>query len=279
LTAYARYFPEGYNQNDYLFNSTAFLQHRSLKNWNAKFEFLSNRHSAFFRQNRMFSNHYRWNNNLTPVSYQALSAQLIRRSNKVRRSGAFSYSLPKNAADISVNYILTDRYIYFNTDGNPQQGSKGQSCLQLAGNFHLNLKYFQWHQELVLQKFSTGFEKQVQLPELLSKSSLYFQKYAFKKASFLQMGVDVFFTSAYTASLYNPGLQNFTIGNKQIGAYPVMDFFINAEVKTARIFFKMEHFNQDLILKSLNENYMYASPYQPYAPRRFRLGFNWKFYY
>ena len=100
-----------------------------------------------------------------------------------------------------------------------------------------------------------------------------------KKATFIQTGIDVVFTSSYKAGLYNPALQSFVSSTREVGGYPVFDVFINAEVKTARIFFKMEHFNQDLLSQSTFSNYMFASPYQPYAPRRFRLGFTWKFFY
>ena len=141
------------------------------------------------------------------------------------------------------------------------------------------MKKFQLHDELVLQKFSGNQSEFIQLPTFVSKSSLYIQGYAFKKATFMQCGFDVYFTSSYKAGLWDPALQNFKYSNKEVGAYPLMDFFINAEVKTARIFFKIEHFNQDLFFSQNTVNYMYASPYQPNAPRRYRIGFNWKFYY
>ena len=91
--------------------------------------------------------------------------------------------------------------------------------------------------------------------------------------------MDVNYTTEYNAKFYNPATRNFQLMDKMIGNYPYVDLFVNAEIKTAKIFFKMEHFNQDIGGRNLFPNYFYASPYQPTALRRFRLGVAWKFYY
>ena len=69
------------------------------------------------------------------------------------------------------------------------------------------------------------------------------------------------------------------MSNQSVGAYPFIDAFINAEIKTARIFFKLEHINQNLQAVNTYPNFIYTSPYQPSAPMRMRIGFIWKFYY
>ena len=93
------------------------------------------------------------------------------------------------------------------------------------------------------------------------------------------MGVDVNYTTDYQARFYNPATRNFQLSNIHVGNYPFADFFVNAEIKTARIYLKLEHFNQDLMSTSQFPNYFYTSPYQPSSLRRVRLGFIWKFYY
>ncbi|MBL7837082.1 MAG: TonB-dependent receptor, partial [Bacteroidetes bacterium] len=119
----------------------------------------------------------------------------------------------------------------------------------------------------------------VQLPTWLSKGSYYFQTYAFKKASFVQIGFDATLSASYKARIYNPAIMQFQLSDQSVGAYPFIDFFIHAEVKTARIFFRIENLAADIPDEYATLNYYYTTPFYPGSPRRFRLGFNWKFYY
>jgi hypothetical protein len=174
---------------------------------------------------------------------------------------------------------LIDKYLFAGENAIPTQGASGQNCLQTELYAHVNLKKIQLHQELAYQTFSNNLKQSVQLPSLMSKSSVYFQSYAFKKSGFFQIGFDANISSSYKASIYNPATLQWQISEYKVGAYPFLDFFINAEVKTARIFFKMEHINMDLPNTRYYDNYLFVSPFHPASPRRFRLGFVWKFYY
>ena len=273
------YYYEGYNQNDYLLkwkNNSTWGKHNQ---WNITANALSNARKADFRQSLIFSNHFRWENNFKQTRNQNISVGISKNIKRPSIYNAYSYSLPKKAFELEANYTLIDNFIYYGSDNTPKQGGVGQSCLQAVAKVHVNLKAFQVHQELVYQVLSNELKTQLQLPGILSKTSLYYQTYAFKKASFVQIGLDANITSAYKASFYNPGIVNFRVSDKSVGAYPFIDFFINAEVKTARIFLKIEHVNQNFQNINTYPNYLYTSPYQASAPFRFRLGFAWKFYY
>jgi hypothetical protein len=277
--AYGIFYFEGYNQADYLlrWKNQTFIGRT--KKWNATASLQASSHKPFYKQLNLFSNHFLWNNTFEKTAYQSLKVNLSKAIKRPKEYGPFYYSLPPKAFNIGVQYSLIDNLVYYGSDNTPQQASQGQSCFQGNAEFHVNLKAFQLHQDFVYQVFSKNLEPVIQLPNVISKTSLYFQTMAFKKASFIQIGIDAYMTSSYKAGFYNPGLQNFRVSNVSVGAYPFFDVFINAEVKTARIFFKMEHVNQDLFSLQSFPNYIYVSPYQPSAPRRFRLGFVWKFYY
>jgi hypothetical protein len=279
-----QYFIEGYNQFDYLlqWKNEAMIIKESQISVNAMLQTSSRQ--PFYQQQRMFSNHYRWNNDFLPTRQQTISFGIDKGMKKPSVYNAFNYTLPPKALSLKVNYSLIDNMVYYDYDAKPKQGGKGQNSLQFTGVAHINLRKFQVHQELGYQVFSRQLSSILLLPEFMSKSSIYYQTYAFKKATFLQIGFDAYFTSDYQARFYNPGTLNFQLSEKHVGAYPFFDVFINAEVKTARIFLKVEHINQ------LGENfkgnyaysfpnYLYVSPYQPSAPVRLRLGFAWKFYY
>lgn len=227
----------------------------------------------------MLSNHYIINNNFSPINYKTIVFELTRQFKPNSKFEAYSYTLPKKQYGLKVSYSLIDNYVYSDIDGLTRQGSSGQNCIQTEAYAHINLKKFQLHQELGYQTFSNNLASTVQLPKLVSKSSAYFQTYGFKKAGFFQIGFDAYMSSSYTARVFNPATLQFQLTNTQVGAYPFLDFFIHAEVKTARIFFRMEHFNMDLPNNRAYTNYLFTSPYYPASPRRFRIGFNWRFYY
>ncbi len=273
------FFLAGYNQADhYLHWKNEALLFGS-KGYIVKIDALSIATQPTYQQQYMFSNHYVWDNSFKQQGSQTLSFGL---SKKIKRPGIYDaryYALPPESFNLRLNYTLLSNYIYYGFDAKPHQMATAENILQLYAKKHFNLKKLQIHQELVYQTFSSGLKSKILLPQLLSKTGIYLQFYAFKKATFMQVGIDVNYTSEYTAKFYNPSTRNFQLSNVKVGNYPYADFFVNAEIKTARIFFKMEHFNQDFGNPNLFPNYFYSSPYQPTALRRFRLGVAWKFYY
>lgn len=273
------YFYEGYNQGDYLLkweNSSVWGKE---KQWQIKANLLANARKAQYRESHLMTNHYRWDQSLQKTNQKSISVQVSKDMRRPKAYDAFNYTLAPKAIEFAVNYTLLDGFIFYNYNNTVQQGGNGQSCLQAVGKLHGNFKKLQVHEELVYQVFSKELQSQILLPQVISKTSLYYQTYAFKKASFIQIGIDAQISSSYQANLYNPGLANFRQSTRSVGGYPFLDFFINAEVKTARIFFKIEHINQNWQDVNTYSNYMFTSPYQASAPMRLRLGFAWKFYY
>ncbi len=277
--AFAQFYTTGYNQKDYYLkwkNDIIILKKQKI---NALISITSSaRRPDYIAQNNI-SNHFIWQNNFNQITTQILSIGIVKEIIKPKLYDAYSYSIPKKSFAAIVNYTLTSNYIYFDYDSKPKVGSPDQNVLQFFAMKHLNLKKFQLHQELFYQIFSEKIKTYLLLPSFVSKTSLYYQFYAFKKATFIQIGTDVNYTNSYTANFYNPSTQNFQRSKTQVGNYPFIDVFINAEIKTAKLFFKMEHLNQDMAFMNGFENYYYNSPNQPSSPRRFRLGVAWKFYY
>ena len=94
------------------------------------------------------------------------------------------------------------------------------------------------------------------VPELVSRNTLYYSTTMFEKALYLQTGVSLNYFSRYFANDYNPVIGEFFVQNKkEIGNYPNLDFFVNARIQRTRIYFKAEHFNS-----SLSGNNFYAAP-------------------
>lgn len=112
------------------------------------------------------------------------------------------------------------------------------------------------------------------VPEIVTRNTIYYSNYLFKKALFLQTGISLNYFSSYYANEYNPVIGEFFVQNeKQIGNHPNLDFFINAKIQRTRIYFKAEHFNSALM-----GNNFYASPNNPSRDFTIRFGLIWNFF-
>ena len=92
---------------------------------------------------------------------------------------------------------------------------------------------------------------------------------------YIQTGITFSYFSKYYANSYNPLLSEFNLQNNvEIGNYPVIDVFINARVRSMRLFLKAEHINT---LLSKKGNY-YSAPNYPYRDYVLRFGIVWNFF-
>ena len=120
-----------------------------------------------------------------------------------------------------------------------------------------------------------GQDNQVMnVPQLITRNSLYYSKWIFDKAMFLQTGVTLKYFTAYNMDGYHPLLgELYTQNRQELGGFPMLDFFINARVRQTRIFLKAEHFNS-----GFGENNFFAAPNYPYRDFVVRFGLVWNFF-
>lgn len=120
----------------------------------------------------------------------------------------------------------------------------------------------------------TQKETILNVPDITLRSTIYFSDNVFKNAMFLQTGITINYFTEYFANDYNPILGEFFVQNeKQIGNFPMLDFFVNARVRQTRIFLKAEHFNS-----SFTGNTFYSAPNTPYRDFMIRFGLVWNFF-
>lgn len=112
------------------------------------------------------------------------------------------------------------------------------------------------------------------VPDFVTRNTLYYSDRFFKRALYLQTGVTVNYFTKYFADEYNPVVgEFFTQTDTKIGDYPTLDFFINARIQQTRLFFKLEHFNSGIT----GHNYL-ATPTSPYRDFMIRFGLVWNFF-
>lgn len=117
-------------------------------------------------------------------------------------------------------------------------------------------------------------ESILNVPEIVTRNTIYFTNYFFKKALYLQTGIVFNYFTKYYANDYNPVIGEFFVQKeKEIGNFPNLDFFVNARIQRTRIYFKAEHFNS-----ALTGNNFYASPNNPYRDFTIRFGLVWNFF-
>jgi hypothetical protein len=112
------------------------------------------------------------------------------------------------------------------------------------------------------------------VPQFVTRNSLYFTNYFFKKALYLQTGFVFNYFTKYYSNDYNPvTVESFVQNERKVGDFPMIDFFVNARIRQTRIFFKLEHFNSKII-----GNNFYTAPNYPYRDFMIRFGLVWNFF-
>lgn len=189
---------------------------------------------------------------------------------------AFEVSSQKYA-NAAIEYTTINNYTYFSKDTNdhvkPFQSPNTVNYMKLKVSKEFHFGKFGLDNTVLYQNVVNG-EDVLNVPQLLTRNTLYFGDHLFKKALFLQAGITFNYFTDYTMDAYDPLLGEFYVQNQtSLGNFPRLDFFINAKVRQTRIFLKAEHFNSAFT----GYNY-FAAPNNPYRDFTIRFGLVWNFF-
>ena len=203
-------------------------------------------------------------------------------SNNFKNEKINNFAVSANTQWVKASLQLTtlNDHLYFSNDTisnkqyiSPKQysGTINYLSLKVGREF----KYRKWGldntflYQKVVQKDTI-----LNVPQLTLRNTIYFSDYVFKRAMFLQAGISINYFTKFYADDYNPILGEFFIQkDKQIGAFPMLDFFINSRIKQTRIFLKAEHFNS-----AFTGNKFYSAPNLPYHDFMVRFVLVWNFF-
>ncbi|WP_321828209.1 putative porin [Maribacter dokdonensis] len=205
---------------------------------------------------------------------------------KERASSLKGELLSKTWGHLMVKYSNLDNYTYFapvseeviadgldNAFVKPLQEGNTVSHLKVKYQKEVKVGMFALNNTVMYQNV-TQDSQVLNVPQLVTRNTLYFSSDVFKKAMFLQTGVTFKYFTAYNMNGYNPVLGEFYVQNKEeLGGYPLLDFFINARIQQTRIYLKAEHFNA-----SFSGYDYYAAPNYPYRDFVIRFGLVWNFF-
>jgi hypothetical protein len=204
---------------------------------------------------------YNWQNNFNNETFNKLSFGL----------SSDSYG------SLELSYITIKNHLYFkgNTSSTviPYQYDGTINYLKAKFSNEFELGNFALNNTILYQSVMDG-ETVLNLPQVVTRNTLYYSNHFFQKALYLQTGFNFSYFSTYNMNAYNPLLGEFYIQNdKEFGAFPRIDFFINAKIQQTRIFFKAEHLNS-----SFTGYDFYSAPNYPHRDFALRFGIVWNFF-
>lgn len=238
-----------------------------------------------------FSAKYQNMNKLPDLNYQLYQSNYVAynwyNSFKNEKINNFEVEAQTQWFDASFQYtVLNDHLFFANT--NPVYNEQGiaEQLLVKPYQYDQTINYMSVKATKDIKFWRMGFDTTLlyqkvdqandilNVPELTTRNTLYYSDYYFKKALFIQTGVTLNYFTKYKANDYNPLLGEFYIQNqKEIGDFPMLDFFINAKIRTFRVFLKAEHFNS-----SFTGTKYYTAPNYPYRDFMVRFGVIWNFF-
>lgn len=204
---------------------------------------------------------------------------------KNEKINSLSASATTPWVNMSFQYSVLNDHLYFEDKSTALQANQGTQIIkpaQYSGAInYLEIKAgkefkfgrFALDNTILYQKVDQA-DAILNVPEIVTRNTLYYTNYLFKKALFFQTGIVFNYFTSYYGNDYNPVIGEFFVQNKkEIGNYPNLDFFINARIRQTRIFFKVEHFNS-----SFSGNNFYSAPNTPYRDLAIRFGLTWNFF-
>ncbi len=206
---------------------------------------------------------YNWQTNFNNVKTQELRLDLV----------------SKKLLDVTVSYTGIEDYTYFSIiEGDqtptPQQFGDRIDYLKVKAERDLRWRKFGLMNTVLYQQVLSG-ETVFNVPQIVTRQSLYYQDEWFKKAAFIQTGINFKYFTAYNMNGYDPVLAEFYVQNKEeLGAFPLVDIFFQAKIRQTRIYFIYEHFNQ----RFNSTNNHYSAPGYPYRDAVIRFGLVWNFF-
>lgn len=206
---------------------------------------------------------------------------------KKQGTNGFQFDLDtKKWGGLMAKYSSLNKYTYFTSDPSEilVEGSEQAFIkpFQESGTIDLiKIKYekeFKWkgfalNNTMMYQNVSQP-NAALHLPDFVTRNTLYYSNYGFKKALYFQTGITLKYFTEYNMDAYNPVLGEFySQDSEKLGGFPMLDFFINARIQQTRVFLKAEHFNS-----LFSKNNFYAAPNYPYRDFVIRFGLVWNFF-
>ncbi len=219
--------------------------------------------------NQSFYSDYNYYNQFDKINSQHLHAGI--------RSDRF--------LNVNANFYNIENYVFISDTERPKQNNGSLNLFNVTLNKTFRYRNFGLENTFTYQNVTNG-EEILPLPDFVTRNTLYYQSKVFKDKAELQTGVSFYYFDQFTSRAYFPVLGEYSLQTlnsvnldddgttntvSEIGAYPLLDLFLNMKVKRMRIYLKLQHFNQ--LIQDKGD--FYSAPKIPYTDWVFRVGFRW----
>ena len=254
----------GYEINDFgieanmAFSAFPFRRHRQSP-LTVGVHFETNLNEPDYYQQRLYTNHYKWENDFGKISDTRLEASL---------------SIPRWDLAASFGYALLNNNIYYDNMGIVRQNTAPMSVMTATLKKNFRIWKFHLDHQAMLQLSSN--EEVMPLPLVTLNFRYYLQFDVVKKVMQMQIGANGTYNTKWYAPAYNPVLGVFhNQDTREYGNCPYIDAFVNIQWKKASIFIKVVNLNMGWPNKSAD--YFSAAGY--IAPQRaIKFGITWPFW-
>ncbi len=249
-----------------LFNDTVRLEANAyIKNLNPTF---------YFRH--FHSKHYWWDNDLSKIMRTRIEGKLSidkwRTQLKAGVENITNYTYLDNA---SVKYTDQNGNVSYKNDMAVRQHSGSIQVFSATLKQDFKLGVLHLDNEVTYQKTSDA--DILPLPELVLYHNLYLKFALAKKVLKIELGADLRYFTQYYAPDYAPAIGQFYLQNHEtrykLGAYPMLNGYLNLHLKRTRIFVQM----YNILQRGGDKSYFYA-PHYPLNPRILKVGLSWNFF-
>jgi len=253
-------FTGGYNAGDYRLDAKAGWRREA---WVFAARATQQRSRPAFTDNFFYSNRYHWKND-----FRAMAIAEIEPSLQYRHKGFQTGIAPR--------FGRVDRLVYIAANGLPAQADNatGYGDIHLHAGIEKGHLFMQHH----LHRLSSSQRAVMPLPEWAGRHNFGYTGTWFKGVLKVRAGVDLWWTSRFTAYAYLPATGRFGVQNNlTTGGYPAADVYFSGAIKQVHFFVKMEHVNEGWLPARTAVPYWSSAGYV-LEPRRMRLGLRWAFY-
>ena len=214
---------------------------------------------ADWYQQHYLSNHYRWDNDFGKISTTKVEASL---------------NIPRWDLKADFGYALLNNNTYYDTLGIVRQNTKPMSVF--SAGLTKNFTIWKFHLEnTALLQFSSDPEV-MPLPLFSARFRYYFQFDVVKKVMQMQVGLNVWYNTAWYSPAWNPALGVFQNQKDiRIGNCPYADAFINVQWKRACIFIKVVNVNEGWPCRQTD---YFSTAHYIKTTRAVKFGIFWPFY-
>lgn len=197
-------------------------------------------------------------------------------SNESRQSLGFELWAPQ-LLNANLEFSTINDMAYFGLDESglvmPFQHEGQVSYLKVRGQREFSVGKFALNNTVLYQTVLDGGQV-LNVPDLVTRNTLYYRDHWFQRALYLQTGFTLNYFTSYEMNGYDPVMAEFYVQNNlEFEGFPTVDFFFNGKIRQARIFFSLENVNY---LIEANNNF--SAPLYPSRDFGVRFGLVWNFF-